>query len=151
MSRIEKVELTVLCLIYKDNSILLQHRTKKDWAGSTLPGGHVEHGESFVDACKREMKEETGLIVSNLELCGIKQFQSAKDTRYIVVLYKTNTFSGVLRGSSEGEVEFVDRKDLSKFDLVPDFMDHLKVFDSPNLSEFMYLDTKDNQTKVILK
>ena len=61
MSRTENVELTVLCLIEDGDRILLQNRVDRDWQGYTLPGGHVEPGESFVDAVIREMKEETGL------------------------------------------------------------------------------------------
>lgn len=56
---------TVLCLIQDGNKVLLQNRVKEDWKGYTLPGGHVEAGESFVDAVVREMKEETGLKVMN--------------------------------------------------------------------------------------
>ena len=63
MSRTENVELTVLCLIEDGNKILLQNRAKKDWQGYALPGGHVEPGESFVDAVIREMEEETGLTI----------------------------------------------------------------------------------------
>lgn len=54
-TRTENVELTVLCLIQDGNRILLQNRVKEDWKGYTLPGGHVETGESFVDAVKREI------------------------------------------------------------------------------------------------
>ena len=61
MRKTETVELTVLCLIEDENKILLQNRVKKDWQGYALPGGHVEPGESFVDAVVREMKEETEL------------------------------------------------------------------------------------------
>ena len=46
----ERVELTVLCLIENGDKLLLQNRVKNDWKGYTLPGGHVELGESFVDA-----------------------------------------------------------------------------------------------------
>ena len=55
MSKTENVELTVLCLIECGDKILLQNRTKKDWRGYALPGGHVESGESFVGAVIREM------------------------------------------------------------------------------------------------
>jgi 8-oxo-dGTP diphosphatase len=65
MSRTENVELTVLCLITDGDRILLQNRTKNDWQGYTLPGGHVEPGESFVDAVIREVKKETGLDIKN--------------------------------------------------------------------------------------
>lgn len=53
MNRSEPVELTNLCLIYRDNEILLQNRKKSDWQGYTLPGGHVEPYESFTDAVIR--------------------------------------------------------------------------------------------------
>ena len=54
MARTENIELTVICLIYRENRILLQNRVKEDWKGYTLPGGHVEEGESIVDAVIRE-------------------------------------------------------------------------------------------------
>ena len=72
--RTEQVEFTVLCLIHNEDSYLLQDRVKKEWKGYTLPGGHIEPGESIVDAVIREMKEETGLTIKSPRLCGVKQF-----------------------------------------------------------------------------
>ena len=57
MARTEKAELTVLCLVYNEDAYLLQNRVKEDWKGYTLPGGHIEAGESIVDDVVREMKE----------------------------------------------------------------------------------------------
>ena len=74
MCKTENVELTVLCLVTDGDRLLLQNRVKDDWQGYTLPGGHVEPGESFVDAVIREMKEETGLTVLRPRLVGVKQF-----------------------------------------------------------------------------
>ena len=138
MKRTEEVELTVLCLIYHKNKILLQDRIKNDWKGYTLPGGHVEKGESFVNAVIREMKEETGLTIANPILCGIKQFP-INNGRYIVLLYKTNEFEGDLTSSTEGKMEWVDREELLEYNLVDDFFELLKVFDNNNLSEFQYI------------
>ncbi len=138
MSKTENVELTVICLIYKDNEILLQDRIKKDWKGYTLPGGHVEKDESFIHAVIREMKEETGLTIKHPILCGIKQFP-IDNGRYLVLLYKTNEFEGSLTSSEEGKMAWVDRDDLHKYNLVNDFFDLLRVFDDDNLSEFQYV------------
>ena len=88
MSRTENVELTVLCLIEDGDKILLQNRVKKDWHGYALPGGHVEPGESFVDAVIREMKEETGLTIIDSRLVGVKQFP-IENGRYVVLLFNS--------------------------------------------------------------
>lgn len=101
MSRTENVELTTLCLIYNGNKILLQNRVKKDWRGYTLPGGHVEENESFIESVIREMKEETGLTIYHPQLCGVKQFP-IENGRYVVFLFKTNQFEGELLSSEEG-------------------------------------------------
>ena len=61
MNRTENIELAVLCLIYDETKYLLQDRMRDDWKGYVLPGGHIEQGESIVDAVVREIKEETGL------------------------------------------------------------------------------------------
>ena len=85
MHKPEKVELTNMCMIYKDNQILVQDRVKS-WTGVAFPGGHVELRESIVDSTIREIKEETGLDISNLKLCGIKQWFKA-DVRNICFLF----------------------------------------------------------------
>lgn len=143
MSKTELVELTVLCLIQDGEKILLQNRVKKDWKGYTLPGGHVEAGESFVDAVKREMKEETGLNIQNPKLVGIKQFpfknEEGVDCRYIVLLFKAEEFKGEVVSSSEGEMTWVRYDQLSSMDTVDDLEDLLDVFNNPDLTEFQYL------------
>ena len=148
-NKTEKVELTVLCLVEDNDKILLQNRIKKDWRGYTLPGGHVEEGESFVDACIREVKEETGLDIENPKLVGVKQFP-IKRGRYIVFLFKTNEFSGILSSSDEGVMEWVEYSDLYKIDTVDDLDKLLRVMNSDNLNEFQYV-VKDNIWEVFLK
>ena len=138
MDRTERAELTVLCLIEKDSAILLQNRVKKDWQGYTLPGGHIEPGESIVDAVVREIREETGLTVLDPHLCGVKQFP-IDGGRYLVFLFKAKSFTGTLRASEEGSVEWVERSELPMLPTVADFSELLSVFDRDDLSEFQYV------------
>lgn len=142
MAKTESVELTVLCLIQNGDKILLQNRVKKDWKGYTLPGGHVEPGESFVDAVKREMKEETGLDIIHPRLVGIKQFP-IENGRYIVLLFKTEQFSGEVVSSEEGQMKWIDCNCLSKIDAVDDLDELLRVINDPELIEFQYLVDND--------
>ena len=137
-NRTEPVELTVLCLLRQGDRLLLQNRVKEDWAGYTLPGGHVKPGESFVDAVIREMKEETGLDIAGPRLCGIKQFPGGEG-RYVVLLFTCDSFTGELISSEEGEMHWVRRADLDSVPLVSDFHELLKVFDHAEFSEFQYV------------
>ena len=71
---------TVMCMLHDGKgNILVEDRRSSHWPGIAFPGGHVEPGESFVQAAVREMQEETGLKViasggvSSLEdIAGLK-------------------------------------------------------------------------------
>ena len=145
MRRTENAELTVLCLITDGDRMLLQNRTKNDWRGYTLPGGHVDPGESFVDAVVREMKEETGLDIKNPRLVGVKQFP-IEGGRYIVLLFKATEYSGTVISSGEGQMEWVESNRLPAIKTVDDFEDLIRVINDPALTEFQYLADGDAWT-----
>lgn len=145
MGRTENVELTVLCLIEDGDKILLQNRVKKDWRGYTLPGSHVEPGESFVDAVIREMREETGLKVIEPRLVGVKQFP-IENGRYVVLLFKATQWSGDLISSDEGHMEWIEYDRLPVINTVDDFDELLRVMNTPELTEFQYLVSGDDWT-----
>lgn len=81
----ERTELMNICMIYDDKgNVLMQNRRKKVWPGVTFPGGHVELGESLVLSVIREIKEETGLDIEDVRLCGVKEWFEEDGTRAMV-------------------------------------------------------------------
>jgi len=136
MAREEKCVFTNMCMVYDGTRILVQDRKDPNWSGITFPGGHVEPEESFVDSVIREVREETGLEISNVQLCGVKQWTDRKGGfRYIVLFYKTNTYSGELRSSEEGDVFWIEKGELTKHTLADGFEKMFEVFEREDLSE----------------
>ena len=143
MARTENAIFTVLVMVENEKGqLLMEDRTDPGWPGICFPGGHVEPGEAFTAAAVRETLEETGLTIEDPKLVGVKQFQTKNDERYVIFFYKATKYTGMLTASEEGEVFWLSRQELENYTLVEDFMDMLKVFDSPDLSEFYYY--KDN-------
>ncbi len=135
----EQAVFTNMCMIYdNEGNILVQDRLNPDWPGITFPGGHVEKGESFVESTIREVKEETGLTITNLQLCGVKQFQTLEDSRYVVMFYKSNCFEGELKSSDEGKVFWIKADEIDKYVLANDFKKMYDIFINESLSEFYY-------------
>lgn len=136
MAREENCILTNMCMVCDGDRILVQDRLDPAWPGITFPGGHIEKGESFVASIIREVKEETGLDITNLRLCGVKQWTNTDGKfRYIVFFYKTNTFSGELKSSDEGRVFWIRRNELSNYTLADGFDSMLEIFEDDSLSE----------------
>ena len=110
---------TTLCYIEKDGKYLMLHRVKKEndinrdkWIGI---GGKFEKDESPFDCVKREIKEETGLKVTNPKYRGVITFISdVCDTEYMH-LFTADEFEGELISScDEGNLEWVEKVKVTK-------------------------------------
>ena len=119
--------------------VLVQERLPKPsnpWSGLTFPGGHVEPGETVVASVIREVQEETGLTVSNLQNCGyIQWYNPVKQSQYFVFLFKTSTFSGKLQDSCEGKVKWMTREEMLAGSLAPNMTKYLAVFQTENIPQ----------------
>lgn len=139
MLRRQMVELTNMCLIYDETRILVQEKKGTGHDGGLLfPGGHVEPGESLTNSVIREMKEETGLDIYNPQPCGYKDWILDDGTRYIVLLYKTDKFSGEIKSSEEGRVFWLERKDINSANLIWNMRELLEIFEGDEYSEFFF-------------
>ena len=147
----ESAEFTNMCMLEReDGKILVINRTDPDWCGLAFPGGHVEVGESFVESCVREMKEETGLTVLDPVICGLKQFYKKDGTRYVIFHFKATKYCGELKSSDEGEVFFVGRDEIECYKQTMHFDSLLRVFDDEKTSEFQYIREDDGSYRLLL-
>ncbi|MGH0033209.1 MAG: NUDIX hydrolase [Myxococcota bacterium] len=72
-----------------DHVLLLRHpedgkRFPGQWNGI---GGHVEEGEGIRQAARREIREETGLDVPDLRLCGVLHESGLLGHAYVVFVF----------------------------------------------------------------
>lgn len=109
---------TTLVYIEKDSSVLMLHRIRKmhdvnhgKWIGV---GGKAERGESPEECMRREVYEETGLLVDQYRYCGIVTFQSDDDETEYMHLFLVRGFHGQLKECDEGDLEWLPRTDLTR-------------------------------------
>lgn len=85
--------------VVKDGKFLLQKRTGAHGEGSwSLPGGHLEYGESFEGTARREVKEEAGLEIKNIRFAAItNDIFEAEDKHYATIWLISDWASGELQ------------------------------------------------------
>lgn len=83
-------------------------------------GGHVEMGESVLDAAKRELYEESGLKAEIFQYCGQVVVDTGKKPGIIFFVFKVKGLSGELEASSEGSLAWFSQKEALKLKLVED-------------------------------
>lgn len=133
----EQVTFTNMCMVCDGERILVENKVTGGYTGIVFPGGHVETGEPFGDAIIREVREETGLTVEGPVLCGIYHWMKEDGSRYVVLIYRAEKFSGALRSSEEGEVFWTTREEFLTMDLADGMREVLLLCDRSDLSENM--------------
>jgi len=151
---VSKVELTTMVMVRdKDTGKVLVQDRKKSWKGLSFPGGHVEDGESFYDCAVREIKEETGLHVENLKLCGVTHWHNSETfDRYLVFLYKTGDYSGeLLAECDEGKNLWITIEEMRNTPSENDMLQYLPMFFDEKHSEAFGLWREDDPWTIIFK
>lgn len=133
-----EAEITCMVMVHDQTTgkVLLQQRARS-WPGLAFPGGHLEPGESLVECAAREVKEETGLTVSNLRPCGVVHwFNDQTGERYLVFQFKTETFSGkLIPRLKEGDVFWAELEKLPELPLSQGLAERIPMFLKENIAE----------------
>ena len=108
---------TTLCYIERDGKYLMLHRVKKEndvnrdkWIGI---GGKFEPGESPEDCVLREVREETGLTLTDYQYRGIVTFVLDGWGTEFMHLFGASGWTGDLRTDcDEGELAWIGKEEL---------------------------------------
>lgn len=118
--------MTTLCYIEKNDCYLMLHRIKKEndinkdkWVGV---GGKFEEGETPEECLLREVKEETGLILTSYRLRGCITFVSDEWGSEYMFLYTADAYEGELRpdkmkNCEEGVLTWVPKAKIENLNL----------------------------------
>ncbi len=116
--------------------MMLRNKKKQDihegkWNGL---GGKLEQGETPEECAKREVLEESGLVVHKLVLKGFLTFPLFKDNEdWYVFLFRIDEATGELIESAEGTLAWIDHDKLLELNLWPGDRLFLPYLDEPGI------------------
>ncbi len=106
-------EEAVITYIFSGDSLLLMHKKRGLGAGKVnAPGGHIEPGETPLEAAVRETEEEVGLTPLELEEVGSLYFEFTNGLKMKGIVYKSTLFEGVLTESDEADPFWIKIKEI---------------------------------------
>ncbi len=115
--------MSVVVLTRDETKILLVKHRKRNRKFWVLPGGRLEHGESFDECAVREVKEETGLDIKVERILYLSEAISPDKNHHIVNIFiKARSIGGKLQLGDEpvlSDVDFLPLSDLSQISLFP--------------------------------
>ena len=114
-----------------EGKLLLIQRGKPPAAGFwSIPGGHVEHGESWQDAVEREVIEETALEATCGEFIGWVERESGGQ-RYLIADFKIDVANPDVAkpGDDATDLIFAEKADFPRLKITSGLTDFLRKYE----------------------
>jgi len=104
-------------IIIRDNKVLLLKRSVYLGRGKwCFPGGHLEFGESFEQAAKRETLEESGITIKNVQFATTtNDIYNNEEKHYITIFLISEYDHGearIMEPEKASEMDWFEWKDL---------------------------------------
>ena len=135
----------VACIKYKNNN--------KDYFD--IPGGRIENGETEIQTCIREFKEETGMDIDDLRWIGnIEVIYPNK--KYVIKVYITNKINGIPKEFNDNHSYWLpinELKEKEKRFAITHLLDDnlIKYFKSKKINILFTCDNNHNITNIEIK
>lgn len=105
--------------IFKDGKFLVGHREGSHGEGSwSVPGGHLEFGETFKQTAIREIAEETGLEIKDIKFGAVTNDIFKSENKHYVTIWLTSQWKSgepkILEPHKCAEQRWVDFDSLPK-------------------------------------
>lgn len=109
---------TVALIIHRDGKILVELRRateRTDPSKVVIPGGHVDVGETFKEACRRELKKELGLECDHLRFVTVLPHRTEIEDQ-MIHYYSCEGWRGEPRCLEAAKIFWIDLYDLDALD-----------------------------------
>ncbi|MGB4966818.1 MAG: NUDIX domain-containing protein [Candidatus Saccharimonadales bacterium] len=95
MNEPNKVPVGIACFVWRDGKFLIMHRAGTHAGGVwSVPGGHLEVGESWEETAAREVMEETGMQVKNIRFLAVTNDIMNLGKHYVSIWMTANWAAG---------------------------------------------------------
>ena len=112
--------------LWGDKLLLIRRANPPGQGYWSIPGGHVEPGETWQEAVEREVLEETGLRATCGRFVGWVE-RSAGDNRYLIADFMVEVFAPETAAAADdaADLTFADVEDMKLLVMAPGLLSFL--------------------------
>jgi len=119
--RYQVIPRTLSFIFHQDRVLMLKANKTKEWSGKYDPvGGHIEAGEDVMESGLREIKEESGLEVSDVKLRGVIHVTNFYENNIMLFVITAKALSCETISGPEGELKWIPVSKITKLNTFAD-------------------------------